>query len=62
MDEQWTETLRCPNCRKIGRTDLTQGERDETPTVNSLPSGFKLLHTQFGPNFHCEDCGVEVDP
>jgi hypothetical protein len=61
MDDQWTETLRCPKCRKIGKASLTQGEHD-TPTVNSVEAGFKVVYTQYGPSFRCEDCGVEVDP
>jgi hypothetical protein len=62
MDEQWTETLRCPQCPKTGPASLTQGVYDETPRVNSLPDGFKVVDAQYGPSFDCEDCGVEVDP
>jgi hypothetical protein len=58
MDEQWTETLRCPRCRKTGPASLTQGEQDETPRVNSLSAGFKVVYSQHGPNFRCEDCDV----
>jgi hypothetical protein len=62
MDEQWTETLRCPRCRKTGPASLTQGEQDETPRVNNLASGFKVIYARYGPRFRCEDCDVEVLP
>ena len=62
MDDQWTETLRCPKCRKTGRAGLTQGEDDETPTVSSIAAGFRVVQTRHGPSFRCEDCDVEVDP
>jgi hypothetical protein len=62
MDEQWTETLRCPSCRKTGPASLTQGEQDETPRVNDLAAGFKVIYTQYGPSFRCENCDVEVMP
>jgi len=48
LDEQWTETLRCPRCRKTAPASLTQSEHDETPRVNSLPVGFKVVYTQYG--------------
>ena len=62
MTDHWTGTLRCPLCRKSGVTSLTEGEHDKTLTVvNSVPAGFKVVYTQYGPSFRCEDCGVEVD-
>jgi hypothetical protein len=36
-------------------------ERANTPTVNSIEEGFKVVQTPYGPNFHCEACDVEVD-
>jgi hypothetical protein len=60
--DQWTETLRCPICRKTGKASLTQGEHDEKPTVNSVPPGFKVVSKQHGLSFHCEDCDAEVLP
>jgi hypothetical protein len=62
MTDHWTENLHCPLCRKTGVASLTEGEDDKTLTVNGVPAGFKVVYTQYGPSFRCEDCGVEVDP
>ncbi len=45
-----------------GMAGLFQGEGDMTPTVTSVPNGFKVVHTEFGPDFHCTACGVAVEP
>jgi hypothetical protein len=41
---------------------LSQAEDDNTPTVESLPDGFKVVKTPQGPDFHRATCGVVVDP
>jgi hypothetical protein len=62
MSDEWTEKLRCPTCHKIGMACLSQGEGDNTPTVQFASDGFKVVTTQYGPNFHCATCNVVVDP
>ena len=41
---------------------LYQRKNDDTPTVGDIPEGFKVVITQYGPNFRCVDCDVTVDP
>jgi hypothetical protein len=62
MTDVWTEKLRCPLCHKIGMACLSQGEDDDTPSVQFATDGFEVVTTQYGPNFHCETCNVVVDP
>jgi hypothetical protein len=38
------------------------GERDNTPTVESIPNGFKAVQTEYGPDFRCGACDIAVDP
>ena len=62
MNDQWNEQLRCPRCSKIGMASLSQGEHDQTPTVLTVPAGFKVVQSEYGPDFHCGTCNVPVDP
>ena len=62
MKDEWNERLRCPACGKTGTAGLAQGDGGETPAVQSVPDGFKVIGTRFGPKFHCGSCDVEVDP
>jgi hypothetical protein len=62
MKDEWNETLRCPRCGGTGTAGLSQGEADETPSVQSMPDGFEVVDTEYGPTFYCGDCDVEVDP
>jgi hypothetical protein len=62
MDDYWSETLRCPNCRKTGKVSLTMTDREEIPTVNSIEDGFKVVQTKHGPIFHCGTCDVPARP
>jgi hypothetical protein len=62
MADQWNEKLRCSKCRKTGIASLSQGERDNTPTVESIPNGFKVVQTEYGPDFRCGACDIAVDP
>jgi hypothetical protein len=41
---------------------LSQGESDDTPTVQSVPDGFKVVQTEYGSDFHCGTCNVAVAP
>jgi hypothetical protein len=61
MRDQWNEMLRCPVCGKTGRANLAQDD-DDVPTVQSVPSGFKVVSDRYGPDFHCETCDVAVNP
>jgi hypothetical protein len=50
--DEWNEQLRCPKCRKTGIASLSQGQRDDIPTVQGVvPDGFKVIQTQYGPDF-----------
>lgn len=60
MMDEWNESLRCPACGKTGIARLCQDEDAETPTVRSVPSGFKIVADEYGPDFHCETCNVAV--
>jgi hypothetical protein len=62
MTDAWNEQLRCPNCGKTGTASLSQGDRADTPTVQGISEGFKVVQTDYGPNFRCETCNVSVEP
>ena len=61
MTDEWTENLRCPNCLKTGTASLSQGAAD-MPTVHSVSDGFKVVTTQYGPDFQCATCNVAAAP
>jgi len=61
MKDQWKETLRCPICGKTGMASLSQDNSD-TPTIDLVPDGFKVVSTKHGPNFNCGSCDVAVKP
>jgi hypothetical protein len=58
MTDQWTEKLRCSACTNSGIADLSQCDGDQTPTVLSVLDGFKVVQTEYGPDFHCATCNV----
>ena len=60
MDDQWNEKLCCPRCKRTGLVSLSQPEGAYFPVVNILPDGFRVVKTEYGINFECEVCGVEV--
>ena len=62
MTDQWNEKLRCPKCSKTGMTSLSQAEGDRIATVLTMPVGFTIVQTEFGPDFRCATCGTAVDP
>jgi hypothetical protein len=62
MIDEWNERLQCPNCGKTGMASLSQKEGIDIPTVQSVPDGFKIVATSYGPNFHCGTCNVAVVP
>jgi hypothetical protein len=59
--DEWTEKLRCPKCVKEGMASLSQSD-DDMPTVQSVPDGFKVVATMYGPDFQCTTCNVAVVP
>jgi hypothetical protein len=62
MIDQWNEVLRCPKCHAAGTARLSQAHEAEIPTVNDIPDGFKTVHTEYGPDFRCAACNVQVLP
>jgi hypothetical protein len=60
--DQWSENLRCSRCKNSGIAALSQGDGDWIPTVLSTPNGFKVVQTEYGPDFHCETCNVPAAP
>jgi hypothetical protein len=62
MTDQWNEVLRCPQCRNTGTASLSQSDQADTPTVNGIPDGFKVVQTEYGPDFRCGVCDVPVEP
>ena len=62
MADQWNEPLQCPQCRRSGLASLSQPVGAEMPIVDRVSDGFKAVHTEYGPDFHCAVCGVPLDP
>jgi len=62
MTNRWDERLRCPQCRKTGSVSLFQGQCDDMPTADRVSDGFRIVQTEYGPNFQCGICNVFVDP
>ena len=65
--DQWTEVLRCPNCRATGNVVLSQASptdpayhdgTDQNVHAELVPAGFKSVVTDFGCEFYCVCCGV----
>ena len=61
MMDVWKETLRCPVCLKTGTASLSQDNGD-TPTIQLVPDGFKVVSTRHGPDFYCGAYDVAVKP
>ncbi len=60
--DEWNEKLRCPNCNKTGMVSLSLNEDADMPTVDGIADGFRVVQTEFGPDFHCTTCNVAVVP
>jgi hypothetical protein len=58
---QWNENLRCVKCRSTGIVCLSQGDGDYAPAVYSISGSFKVVQTQYGPDFHCGVCNVAAE-
>jgi hypothetical protein len=60
MINEWNEELYCPKCRNTGMASLSQPHDAEMPIVNIIQDGFKVVRTEFGPDFRCGACDVPV--
>jgi hypothetical protein len=66
--DQWTETLRCSQCGKMGSVDLSQAsgpayhDGDQDVRVESVSEGFKAIQFEYGSNFYCSSCDRPVEP
>jgi hypothetical protein len=58
MIDDWNERLLCGICGRIGMARLSQGADDRTPSVLSISDGFKVVQTEYGPDFHCAKCNI----
>ena len=58
MAENWNEKLRCAKCDQHGIVRLSQVEGDFAPTVNYTSDGFKVVRTEYGPDFYCAICNI----
>ena len=65
--DQWTETLRCPKCRRTGSAELSQAngqayhDGDQDVRVDLAPIGFNVVATEFGSSFYCAICDTSAD-
>jgi hypothetical protein len=39
-----------------GLATLSQAKGAQVPTVESVTGAFKVMHTEYGPDFHCVAC------
>jgi hypothetical protein len=62
MIDDWNEKLQCPKCGKTGMASLSQNDDADIATVHSVPDGFKVVDSAYGPNFQCSTCDVAVSP
>jgi hypothetical protein len=54
---KWTELLTCPNCGQSGPVRLSQLEgRVYDFSVEAVPAGFEVVHTEYGEIFFCSAC------
>jgi hypothetical protein len=60
--DHWTEKLRCHQCVKTGIVSLTQGDGDRAPKVLSISDDFKVVQTEYGPDFYCDICNIPALP
>jgi hypothetical protein len=60
MDDQWNEKMRCPRCHHTGMVGLSQPKGTYIPIVDIMPDGFKVVKSEYGINFECGSCKVEV--
>jgi hypothetical protein len=58
MIDQWTERLHCVQCNGRGLASLSHTQGSQVPIVECVTGGFRVLHTEYGPDFHCVACMV----
>jgi hypothetical protein len=56
MIDRWTERLHCVQCGSAGLATLSQAKGSQVPTIESVTGAFKVMHTEYGPDFHCAAC------
>jgi hypothetical protein len=61
MIDRWNERLRCPRCRSGGSVDLSQDQGDDMPIADRISDGFRVVQTEYGPEFQCGICNVQAD-
>ena len=63
MPDEWTETLRCPQCHKTGTARLSQDDDSDVAIVRSVQDDFEVIVARSGgPDFQCTTCKVAVIP
>jgi uncharacterized protein YbaR (Trm112 family) len=62
VGDRWTELLTCPNCKMSGPALLSRPERRAFDfSVETIPTGFKVVRSEFGEIFVCESCNRPAD-
>ena len=58
---QWTELLTCTDCGQSGPVRLSQPEgRVYDFSVEAVPAGFRVVHTEYGETFSCRACNRQA--
>jgi uncharacterized protein CbrC (UPF0167 family) len=55
--DQWTETVSCPSCSKMGEITFSGPSGGGRDRVERGMSGFITETTEHGFQFRCVDCG-----
>jgi hypothetical protein len=59
---RWIELLACPNCGTSGQAHLSRPEKRAFDfSVETIPTGFKVVRSDFGKIFLCESCNRPAD-
>jgi hypothetical protein len=60
--DRWTELLTCSNCGTSGPARLLRPEKRAFDFhVETIPTGFKVVRSEFGEIFVCESCNRPAD-
>jgi hypothetical protein len=63
MNKADREKLNCAGCGGIGDAELsTPDGRSWAVRVDRVPKGFKVIQCEYGSNFYCARCEIEVEP
>jgi hypothetical protein len=61
--EHWIENLMCRRCKKDGIAVLSTDDKlSWIVQVESVPEGFRAIHSEYGSNFYCSSCDRPVEP